>query len=200
VSAAELPRLLRLPEGPRRTAAIAAWFQGLYGGKSVPVLVGGAAVELYTRGAYTTGDLDFVGQVPAAVARALEKAGFQREGRHWLHESGELFIELPGTALDPEDRTAVLESDGHRIVIQSVEGLIVDRLASWQFWKFKPDAANAYRLWKDRRSELDPARLNALARKHQVEKALKSLRAFARRLGDREASSEELERWAENRT
>ena len=39
---------LRLPEGPRRTAALAAWFQSLYPDGRRPVLVGGAAVELLT--------------------------------------------------------------------------------------------------------------------------------------------------------
>ena len=50
-----LARALQLSEGPRRTAAVVAWIQSLYA-SSPPVLVGGAAVELYTGGAYTTGD------------------------------------------------------------------------------------------------------------------------------------------------
>ena len=40
-----------LPEGPGRTAAIAAWVQSLFGDENqVPVLVGGAAVEILTGG------------------------------------------------------------------------------------------------------------------------------------------------------
>ena len=48
--------VISLPEGPRRTAAIAAWVQGLFSRENrVPVLVGGAAVEILTGGAYTLG-------------------------------------------------------------------------------------------------------------------------------------------------
>lgn len=72
---------VKRPEGPERTAAIAAWVQSLYSSKP-PVLTGGAAVELYSAGAYTTGDFDFIGDVPKDVEARLAGAGFRREGRH----------------------------------------------------------------------------------------------------------------------
>ena len=69
----EIDEILCLPDGPQRTAATAAWVQGLFSEESpTPVLVGGAAVEILTGGAYTTGDFDFVGSVPASVRRQLE--------------------------------------------------------------------------------------------------------------------------------
>lgn len=78
----ELQTILSLPEGPGRTAAVAAWLQGLYDADiEKPILVGGAAVELYTGGAYTTGDLDFVGSVSPTVALGLKSAGFSQRGR-----------------------------------------------------------------------------------------------------------------------
>ena len=69
----QLDEILSLPEGPQRTAATAAWVQGLFSEDSqIPVLVGGAAVEILTGGAYTTGDFDFVGSVPVSVRPKLE--------------------------------------------------------------------------------------------------------------------------------
>lgn len=82
----KLNETLALPEGPERTTAIVAWIQSLFADDDqVPVLVGGAAVEILAGGAYTTGDLDFVGSVPAMVGAALKKNGFERAGRHWIH-------------------------------------------------------------------------------------------------------------------
>src|SRR5215813_6790216 len=103
--------VIRSPEGPRRTAAFAAWIQSLYSSRP-PVLTGGAAVELYTAGAYTTGDLDFIGDVPEEVAVGLQEAGFRKEGRHWIHPKEELFVEFPGSAVQAHERAAVIDVGG----------------------------------------------------------------------------------------
>lgn len=193
-----LPAALRLPEGPKRTAAVAAWIQGLFR-EAVPILVGGAAVELYTAGAYTTGDLDFVGQVPSGVARALEAAGFHREGRHWIHERGELFVEFPGSHLENDETTAILEIDGLRVLTLSPEDMIVDRLAAWQFWNSSTDGASAFLIWRAQESNLDQRRLDSLAHRRKLGKALARLRGFSKDLLERDPSSEELEKWASQR-
>jgi len=76
----ELVEALSLPDGPERTTAIVAWIQSLFTESAqVPVLVGGGAVEIFTGGAYTTGDLDFVGSVPKAIGTILENNGFDKE-------------------------------------------------------------------------------------------------------------------------
>src|SRR5262245_18070190 len=138
-----LERALRLPEGVKQTAAVAAWIQSLYA-SAPPILVGGAAVELYSGGAYTTGDLDFVGMVTPEVARELEKNGFRREGRHWIHDERQLFVEFPGTAIDSGATTARIEVDGTPVLTLSPEDMIADRLAAWQFWNSATDGASAF--------------------------------------------------------
>lgn len=183
-----------LPDGPKRTAAIAAWIQNLYE-RNPPILVGGGAVELYTGGAYTTGDLDFVGDVPESVARALSEAGFERKGRHWIRPEGEIFLEFPGSAIQPYERSAVLDVEGTRVLTLSVEDMVVDRLAAWQFWRSTTDGASAYLIWRAQKSRLDLKRLSDLADRRKVGKALAKLETFVRESGLR-ASSEELERWA----
>ncbi len=61
----KIEEILALDESPSRTAALVSWIQSLYEDEDgVPILVGGAAVELYTSDAYTTGDLDHVGHIP----------------------------------------------------------------------------------------------------------------------------------------
>jgi hypothetical protein len=83
-------KILIMAESPERTAAIAQWVQSLYPEKDIPILVGGSAVELYTGGAYITGDLDFVGHVPTQARKALTVAGFVKLGKNWIHEGEDI--------------------------------------------------------------------------------------------------------------
>ena len=186
-----------MDSGPGRTAALAAWFQGLYAKGSLPVLVGGAAVELMTNGAYLTGDLDFVGDVPQDVASALLVHGFKRSGRHWVHEQGEIFIELPGSGLEKDEQQVLLRRGDVVVRVISPEDLVVDRLAAWQFWDSHEDAINAFLIWKD--NKLNAKRLRALAEAREVNESLERLDEFRRRFRGREPSAEQLELWAERR-
>ena len=184
---------MNLPEGPERTAAVAAWIQSLYSSKP-PILVGGAAVELYTGGAYTTGDLDFVGGVPPDVAAALDEAGFRREGRHWIHERAEIFVEFSGNAIQPHERIVSVKVGQATVLTLSPEDMIVDRLAAWQFWKSATDGASAFLIWRAQAKRLDRSRVDDLARKRGVQKGLERLKELVRK---KDVESQELERWAD---
>lgn len=86
-----IEEILSLPDGPDKTARIAAWIESCFRDPTrVPILVGGAAVEIVTGGAYTIGDLDFVGSVDPTVSSEFERAGFRRHGRHWIHEDAQV--------------------------------------------------------------------------------------------------------------
>ena len=189
--------VMSLPEGPRRTAAIAAWVQGLFSRENrAPVLVGGAAVEILTGGAYTTGDLDFVGSVPPSVRDILEENGFKRSGRHWIHEVAEIFLEFPGDALDPKERAIRHEAYGYNLILVSLEDLLVDRLGAWAHWKSGVDGANAFLLYRICRSEIDDDRLTRRAREEGFEPALDALRDFDRDWAESDPDPLALEDWA----
>ncbi len=185
---------------PQAIAAVAAWVQGLYRkGEKVPVLVGGAAVELYTGGAYTTGDLDFVGEVTARVAERLGAAGFEREGRHWIHRGEEVFLEFPAAALDENARTALIAVGRRKILVLAPEEILLDRLASWWFWRSEVDAVNGFLLWRNVHENLDRGRLRAQAKRQGLEEPLQRLERFARGLWGREPSQAQLEKWSKAR-
>jgi hypothetical protein len=158
--------------------------------------VGGAAVELYTAGAYTTGDLDFVGEVTKEVSEQLKSVGFKREGRHWIHAKEELFIEFPGSAVQAHERTVIVDVGGISVLALSPEDMIVDRLAAWQFWRSMTDGASAFLVWKAQERRIDRARLAALADIRGVKKALARLVDFIQEIGERRVTGEELEKWA----
>jgi len=195
----EFSEAVSLPEGPRRTAAIAAWVQSLFPKENlVPVLVGGAAVEILTGGAYTTGDLDFVGSVPPSVRDILEENGFKRSGRHWIHEGAEIFLEFPGDALDPTEKSIRYEAFGYDLVLVSLEDLLVDRLGAWAYWKSGVYGANAFLLYRICRNEIDDDRLTRRAREAGFEPALVALRVFDREWAESDPDPEILEDWANN--
>lgn len=190
-------QILELSEGPERTAALVGWFQGLFAPDSAPVLVGGGAVELFTDGAYRTGDLDFVGTVAKDVSRKLSESGFRRAGRHWLHEEGQVFLELPSQSLASDATVVTLETRFGSVLSISPEDLVIDRLAAWEFWGSEQDGVNAYLIW--RRNDLDESRLERLADARGVNDSLESLRGFRARYLRSEPTAEELQAWAETR-
>ena len=193
----DLADILGLPDGVPRTARLVAWVQGLFESDEPPVLVGGAAVELFTGGAYTTGDLDLVGEVPAAVASALEGAGFVRRGRHWIHEEGQVFLEFPSDTLADGETAVRFQVGGCEIVVIAPEDLLAERLGAWQHWKSTVDGANAWLLLVALGDDLDTQRLHARCGALEAEAALEALERFRRRWDAAEPSEEEVVEWAQ---
>lgn len=192
-----IDEILALDEGPRRTAALVGWLQSLFDeAETTPVLVGGAAVELYTHGAYTTGDIDLVGTVTPGAVRALAAAGFERHGRHWIHEPAQVFVEFPASALDPEEASSWLEFASQKILIVSAEDLLVDRLGAWEYWQSSVDAMNALLLWRAHKERLDVVRLEKRIKQAGWQRAWRSLVGFSERWEQAEPPITEVERWA----
>jgi hypothetical protein len=191
-----IDEILLLEEGLGRRAALVAWLQGLFEDEdATPVLVGGAAVELYTLGAYTTGDVDLVGSVTPTVAKLLKESGFERHGRHWLHEASQIILEFPGSVLDPEERASRIEVAGHGVRIISAEDLLIDRLGSWEYWQSSVDGVNALLLWRSQNENMDIERLEKRIVQTGWHTAWKSLLQFATREEQGEPSAEEIEKW-----
>jgi len=192
----DLAPVLALPEGVERTAALVAWVQGLFAPGPPPVLVGGAAVELYTGGAYTTGDLDLVGTVPAAVARALRQAGFRKQGRHWIHDAGEIFLEFPSSSLHEGEEGIAFRAGPHEVLILAAEDLIAERLAAWQHWRSAVDGVNGWLVYAARRASLDDRRLARQVTLRRSEAGLRALKRLARVAARRQLTTADVERWA----
>jgi hypothetical protein len=191
-----LSSILAVTDGPDKTAALAAWVQGLFEKGSEPILVGGAAIELYTRGAYTSGDLDLVGTLSPAARKALVDAGFRRQGRHWVHEEGQVFLEFPSSTLYEGERFARRRFGRRQVVILTGEDLVAERLAAWQYWRSQVDGVNAWLLYRALRFELDLRRLRRRVRARQCEPALRGLHTLQRRVRRRPITMEEVLRWA----
>lgn len=186
-----------LDPGPERTAALVAWFQSGFEDRSLtPILVGGGAVELFTGGAYTTGDLDFVGELNEAARDLLEEAGFRKTGRHWKHEGAQIFIEFPGRSLETGVETVELDAFANVVLVISPEDALVDRLAAWKFWKSEAHGINAYLLYLATESRLDRPRLENRARVEHVTDALLEVTRLAETTSGAPPTETELREWA----
>jgi hypothetical protein len=101
-------------------------------------LVGGQAVEIYTAGQFTTGDVDITVTDRKAAERLLTQLGFSKEGMIWLNENLGIAVHIVATYPTRTLRARVIEVDGYEVKTVAVEDLIIDRLASAKFWRSNP--------------------------------------------------------------
>lgn len=169
------------PDRTRRGLLLAA-ILGEESGSDV-IVVGGFAVECWTRGGYTTADLDLVCSRPEDVRLMLTALGFSEIGRHRVHTGLGLAVDVPGSVLaqgrDAYDRLVSWRIAGHNARILSLEDTIVDRLAALRWGGATGEAENVARLARSWWGELDLHTLRALARGEGVEDTLdEALRAL----------------------
>ena len=149
--------------------------------KEKPVIVGGCALEFYSTGGYTTGDIDIIYSDSKLVAKKLEKWGFSKKGRHWLNEELDILLEIAGSYLsdDEEKRITIVEIEGLKIYLISIEDLIIDRLNAFVHWKSSDDGYWAKELFFIYGKKLD---LKYLYRRCSEEETLDDLKELIKEL------------------
>jgi len=139
-----------------------------------PIIVGGAAVEIYTLGGYVTDDLPMVCPSGADVDKRLGELGFRRSGKDFVNDELALYVEFPSSSLGPSERSVVIESGERRVRIISREDLIIDRLNAYKSWRSGLDGVSALLLLED--ADVDEAHLARRAREDDVADALAAVR------------------------
>ena len=135
-----LKQLLSIENESRRRA----FFIALLGnemtrlGTELPIVVGGEAVELYTQGRYTTGDIDIKARKDILEA-VLGDWGFVSTGRIWISKEYDIYVDWLGSSLDEgaeaEKRTNIIAlAPRLEVRVISFEDLIVDRLCAAKYW------------------------------------------------------------------
>jgi len=142
-----------------------------------PVLVGGTALEVYTAGAYATGDMDIVVANRDVAVHALGEMGFQPHGRHWFHAQWEVAVEIPDTDLAGDyGRLLELEiADGEVVYCIGIEDLLIDRLNAAVHWQSSEDARWAKNLLRNHAMRLDWDYLWQRAREEGTAQVLEAL-------------------------
>ncbi|WP_375403680.1 hypothetical protein [uncultured Sphingomonas sp.] len=111
-------------------------------GYEAPILVGGGAVELYTRSAITTGDFDVVTARQEEFEAELRREGFTKPigightSLGWVHADLRLGFEVVSSSLldgmADRDRVVLIDLDRDGVAaIVSIEDMIADRMGQY---------------------------------------------------------------------
>jgi len=160
-----------------------------------PVLVGGAAVEFYTRGGHSTADMDFVAPGGPKLVEVMSNLGFGKIGKDFVDKTRKIYVEFPGSFLGPTEKANTITIDGISLKVISVDDLIVDRLCAFKFWKSGLDGFNALLLLEN--GEFDSTRLSSRASEEDVADALKAVESVLEQSIRKKMSREETNRLIE---
>lgn len=130
----------RFPE--RHIEVVSIVTEALTPWKIKPIMVGGCAVEFYSRGGYTTGDIDLVAPGGRELAETMRALGFLKRGKDWVNDELEIYIEYWSDNLGPDEEFNEIVYHGQHLNILSIEDLIVDRLCAFKWWGSTVDGVN----------------------------------------------------------
>ncbi len=148
------------------------------------IVVGGSAIELYTRGAYVSGDVDLVAPDLDRVSSALRRWGFRKEGRLWLREDWKLAVDLVGTPYTGSStRTWTVTTPYGPVRLAAIEDLLVKRLASAKHWRQPGDLEHAALLGKRFQDSIDWTYAREQAERYAVADLLRALEQELRSRG-----------------
>ncbi|HFB64703.1 MAG TPA: hypothetical protein ENJ60_04100, partial [Aeromonadales bacterium] len=114
------------------------------------VLVGGLAVEFYSKNIYLTKDIDMVNinyQAPAIIGETMAKLGFYKKGSIYKNTSTKITVEFPSAPLFVGDKlikeTTFITIGEYKIPILNRVDVVKDRLSAYFHWKDRPALAQA---------------------------------------------------------
>lgn len=180
----EIQEILKIEDPVKRRAVFVAMLTEEFKRKGIkePVVVGGMAVEIYTQGSYTTGDIDLKSD-KKTLEETLIEWGFNKKGRVWFNEDLDIYIDWLGSGLEEgieaEKRINTIVIDENlELKIISIEDLIIDRLKAYKWWKDRDSFMWAKVLCEVKKSlgdTLDKNYLKARAVEEKIEDVVEEL-------------------------
>ncbi|TMI18042.1 hypothetical protein E6H32_07095 [Candidatus Bathyarchaeota archaeon] len=135
-------------------------------------LVGGQAVETYTAGQFTTGDIDITTTDQEATEEILALLGFKREGMVWINEAISVAVHIVDMVPKRVEKVRTIHVRNYAVRVVGVEELIIDRLAAAKFWKSQRDAEQAKALLSGFSKSIDVKYLRRRAKEEKVDDVL----------------------------
>ncbi len=142
------------------------------------VIVGGSAIEIYTRGGYVSGDIDIVADRDRLLP-VLKSWEFRHEGRIWFQEEWRIAVDLVrdfDRYHGSIDRTEIVETPYGSVRVEAVEDAMVRRLISSRYWKIPSDFDLAVDVAVTRLGDIDWSYAETIAKNEGVSDLLAELR------------------------
>jgi len=143
-------------------------------------LVGGQAVEMYTAGQFTTGDIDITTTDQGETERILSLIGFSKEEMLWLSEKLGMAFHVVADWPKSTELARTIKVGPYSVRVISVEDLIVDRLAAAKFRKSGWDGEQARVLLRSFAGSINADYLRKRARQDKVEDLLEASEGLLR--------------------
>lgn len=110
--------------------------------ENVPVVLsGGSCVEIYSRGEYTSYDIDLINQYNEQykkIKAVMLSLGFSEKDRYFIHPDTKLFVEFPSGPLGvgdaPVEEIAEIDTEAGVLRLLTPTDCIKDRLAAYYHW------------------------------------------------------------------
>ena len=152
---------------------LAAYICSKLGEKGIEtVLSGGSCVQIYSRGKYTSEDIDLIDRFNGGhtlIKKVMLDMGFKEHNRYFVHEETELFIEFPrgplGVGDAPVDTIATLEESTGILKLLTPTDCIKDRLAAYYHWDDPQSLEQA--VWVAEKNAFDFRSIEQWSRKEQ---------------------------------
>lgn len=124
------------------------------------VLSGGSCVEIYSRGNYTSFDLDLINRYNDTffkIKTVMESLDFKEDGKYFVHKDTSFFIEFPSGPLGVGDEMVTkiekLATKYGILKLLTPTDCIKDRLAAYYHWNDNQSLQQA--VWVADQNEID---------------------------------------------
>src|SRR5947208_16337560 len=108
------------------------------------IIVSGSAIEIYTRGEYTSGDIDIVVPPRRDLTKTLRGWRFSQQGRLWINGDLKIVVDLvPYPYTYDYSKTQVLITPYGSVRLAAIEDLLIKRMLSAKWWKRAGDLEHA---------------------------------------------------------
>lgn len=149
---------------------------------AVPVddflVVGGSAIEIYTVGQYTSGDIDIISSERKRIGAVLRAWEFANRGRIWESDELQIVVDLvKGPYTGSLGHTTLGTTPYGPIRLAAIEDLLVKRLSTYKHWKAKGDFAHAVLLALEFGDRIDWGYVTTFANENDVGELVDDVRS-----------------------